>query len=177
MQVRAGFHGGEDVWTRDVLNLGVRPDRLIAKVRMCVLFVLGHRQHFNQSHMFDNQSSLLSWMLRGLRQVRQRFEAAGGTVLEMTGAEGVAVHPNGVSLDIPKKDSAQAQASNGTQPEGAAADGAGITGRLLIDCMGNFSPIVRQARWGQRPDGVCLVVGTCSRGFQHNTTGVFFHHL
>ncbi len=34
VQVRAGFHGGEDVWTRDVLNLGVRPDKLIAKVRL-----------------------------------------------------------------------------------------------------------------------------------------------
>lgn len=29
--VRAGFYGGEDVWTRDVLNIGVRPDRIIAK--------------------------------------------------------------------------------------------------------------------------------------------------
>ena len=31
--VRAGFHGSEDVWTTDVLNLGVRPDRIIAKAR------------------------------------------------------------------------------------------------------------------------------------------------
>ena len=30
--VRAGFRGGQDVWTRDVLNLGVRPDEAIAKV-------------------------------------------------------------------------------------------------------------------------------------------------
>ena len=30
--VRAGFHGSDDVWTRDVLNLGVKPDKLIAKV-------------------------------------------------------------------------------------------------------------------------------------------------
>ena len=30
--VRAGFHGGQDVWTRNVLNIGVRPDRIIAKV-------------------------------------------------------------------------------------------------------------------------------------------------
>ena len=40
--VRAGFYGGQDVWTRDVLNLGVRPDRAIAKVKhwlfMCALF-------------------------------------------------------------------------------------------------------------------------------------------
>ena len=93
-------------------------------------------------------------------------------MLEFTGAQGVAVHPNGVSLDIPtaaSPENAQAKGSNGTQQQ-QEADGK-ITGRLLIDCMGNFSPIVRQARWGQRPDGVCLVVGTCSRGFQHNTTG------
>lgn len=32
--VRAGFHGSHDhdVWTQDVLNLGVKPDKLIAKV-------------------------------------------------------------------------------------------------------------------------------------------------
>jgi hypothetical protein len=30
--VRVGFHGGPDVWTRDVLNLGVKPDKLIALV-------------------------------------------------------------------------------------------------------------------------------------------------
>ena len=32
--VRAGFHGSQEVWTRDVLNLGVKPDMLIAKVRI-----------------------------------------------------------------------------------------------------------------------------------------------
>ena len=31
--IRAGFHGHADVWTRDVLNLGVRPDLLIDKAR------------------------------------------------------------------------------------------------------------------------------------------------
>ena len=30
--VRAGFCGGADVWTQDVLNIGVRPDRIIEKV-------------------------------------------------------------------------------------------------------------------------------------------------
>ena len=32
--VRAGFHDNHTTWTRDVLNLGVRPDRLIAKVKL-----------------------------------------------------------------------------------------------------------------------------------------------
>lgn len=29
-----------------------------------------------------------------------------------------------------------------------------------------------QARWGTKPDGICIVVGTCARGFHDNTTGM-----
>ena len=43
--------------------------------------------------------------------------------------------------------------------------------RLLIDSMGHFSPIVQQIRQGVKPDGVCLVVGSCGQGFTNNTTG------
>eukprot|EP00966_Prymnesium_polylepis_P224003 5182218-Prymnesium_polylepis.1 len=31
--VRCGFPGGEDVWLNDVLNVGVRPERLVALAR------------------------------------------------------------------------------------------------------------------------------------------------
>lgn len=62
-------------------------------------------------------------------QVRSRFEAAGGIVYEFTGLKGVEVHPNGVVLQL---DSA-----------GGGSAGS-ISGRLLLDCMGNFSPIVQQ---------------------------------
>ncbi|CAK0769871.1 hypothetical protein CVIRNUC_003711 [Coccomyxa viridis] len=135
--VRAGFHGGQDVWTRDVLNLGVRPDKAIAKVR-------------------------------------ERFEEAGGQVYEFAAAGGVNVHPNGVSLVMPETEARQRSTGNGASASANGtpdADALGVSGRLLIDCMGNFSPIVRQARWGQRPDGVCLVVGSCCRGFSENSTG------
>ncbi|CAL5219975.1 g1912 [Coccomyxa viridis] len=137
--VRAGFHGGQDVWTRDVLNLGVRPDRAIAKVR-------------------------------------ERFEKAGGRVYEFAAAEGVKVHPNGVSLVMPESASRNGSSGNGASASSSSvsagnAEEPEVSGRLLIDCMGNFSPIVRQARWGQRPDGVCLVVGSCCRGFTDNSTG------
>lgn len=49
-------------------------------------------------------------------------------------------------------------------------DGSPVTGRLVVDCMGHASPLVRQVRAGARPDGVCLVVGTCARGFPVNDT-------
>lgn len=59
------------------------------------------------------------------------------------------MHPNGISLDV--------------QPA------APVTARLVLDCMGHASPAVQQLRWGHKPDGVCLVVGSCASGFQNNT--------
>ena len=43
--------------------------------------------------------------------------------------------------------------------------------------MGHFSPIVQQARQGNKPDAVCMVVGTCAKGYQNNETGdlIAFH--
>jgi hypothetical protein len=35
--------------------------------------------------------------------------------------------------------------------------------------MGFGSPIVRQVRHGQKPDGVCLVVGSCAHGFDEES--------
>jgi len=40
-----------------------------------------------------------------------------------------------------------------------------ITARLVIDAMGNQSPISRQARGTARPFGICIVVGTTASGF------------
>ncbi|KAH7533105.1 hypothetical protein FEM48_Zijuj04G0094900 [Ziziphus jujuba var. spinosa] len=45
-----------------------------------------------------------------------------------------------------------------------------LSSRLIIDAMGNFSPVVKQIRSGRKPDGVCLVVGSCARGFSNNST-------
>ena len=48
-----------------------------------------------------------------------------------------------------------------------------ITAKLVLDCMGNASPISRQQRYGKKPDGVCAVVGTCAGGYdpKSNTQG------
>jgi flavin-dependent dehydrogenase len=121
--VRAGFHGYEDVWTTDILNIGVSPVKLVAGAR-------------------------------------RAFEAAGGLVVERAPLSGVWVHPNGVQV----------------RGEGDAAKGQpsfAVAAKLLVDCMGHASPIVRQIRHGQRPDGICMVVGTCARGFdpEKNKTG------
>ncbi|EFJ53125.1 hypothetical protein VOLCADRAFT_54927, partial [Volvox carteri f. nagariensis] len=105
--------GLSEVWTRDILNLGVSPNALV-----------------------------------GL--MRRKLEEQGGVVLERTALEGVA-------------------ARRDDDDDGSPA-AATVTARLVVDCMGHFSPIVRQVRRGAKPDGVCLVVGTMGSGFTNNTT-------
>lgn len=39
-----------------------------------------------------------------------------------------------------------------------------ISGRLLLDCMGHYSSIVKQIRGDQQPDGMLVVMGGCFDG-------------
>ncbi|MBD2125912.1 FAD-binding oxidoreductase [Microcoleus sp. ZQ-A2] len=84
-----------------------------------------------------------------LDTLKSTFVDAGGQLLEKTSFEGAVVHPDGVFVDA----------------------AGGLKTRLLIDAMGHFSPIVKQARQGEKPEGVCLVVGSCAQGFPQNETG------
>ena len=88
-----------------------------------------------------------------LEALKAKFLAAGGHLVEQAAFESATLHPNGVSV----------QAGSGC-----------FRARLLLDAMGHFSPIVRQARQGQSPDAVCLVVGSCAQGFTDNSTGDLF---
>lgn len=82
--------------------------------------------------------------------MRQRFCSLGGLIFEGNGLSTVSVYDDAVILQLD--------------------DGRLMSSQLMIDAMGNFSPIVRQIRQGKKPDGVCLVVGSCARGFKHNST-------
>ncbi|NJL85566.1 MAG: FAD-binding oxidoreductase [Leptolyngbyaceae cyanobacterium SM1_1_3] len=87
--------------------------------------------------------------VRLLETLKQKFLTAGGGLFEQTAFEFAIVHPNGVAVQA----------------------GDSFKTRLLIDVMGHFSPIAQQARAGQKPDAVCLVVGSCAEGFEENKTG------
>ncbi|MBD0346342.1 MAG: FAD-binding oxidoreductase, partial [Coleofasciculus sp. Co-bin14] len=84
-----------------------------------------------------------------LDTLKSKFLAAGGQLFEKTAFDGAAIHPDGILVEA----------------------AGGLKTRLLIDAMGNFSPIVQQARQGEKPEGVCLVVGSCAQGFPQNETG------
>lgn len=36
--------------------------------------------------------------------------------------------------------------------------------QVVVDALGGFSPITKQARGGRKPDSVVLMVGSCSTG-------------
>ncbi|GAQ77784.1 Hypothetical protein KFL_000030600 [Klebsormidium nitens] len=83
-----------------------------------------------------------------IESAKRRFVERGGVLLEKTGLENVDVFADGAVLNLGEKK---------------------LVAKLVIDAMGHASPIVRQLRWGRKPDGVCLVVGACARGFPEET--------
>jgi lycopene cyclase CruP len=85
-----------------------------------------------------------------LETLKTKFLQAGGKLLENSGFSGAIIHPDGVMVKTGEVT---------------------LKTRLLIDAMGHFSPIAKQARKGEKPDGVCLVVGSCGQGFPSNETG------
>ncbi|MGF1672739.1 MAG: FAD-binding oxidoreductase [Rivularia sp. (in: cyanobacteria)] len=82
-----------------------------------------------------------------LEILKQRFLEIGGKLFENTPFTEAVVHPDGVVVNNQFKS------------------------RLLIDAMGNLSPITQQIRQGVKPDALCLVVGTCASDFPENQTG------
>jgi lycopene cyclase CruP len=110
---RVSFHGGGEIWVKDVLNIGIDPVFL-------------------------------------LETLKKKFLSAGGELLERTPFGSAVVHPDGIQV---------------------SAGETSVSARLLIDAMGHFSPIAQQARGGERPEGICLVVGSCAQGYLQNETG------
>ncbi|MGK7872890.1 MAG: FAD-binding oxidoreductase [Xenococcaceae cyanobacterium] len=85
-----------------------------------------------------------------LDTLKGKFLDAGGKLLEKTPFYSATVHPDGILLEAGKTS---------------------LKTRLLIDAMGHFSPIAKQARKGEKPEGICLVVGSCAKGYPKNETG------
>mmetsp|Transcript_11928 Transcript_11928/g.30265 ORF Transcript_11928/g.30265 Transcript_11928/m.30265 type:complete len:790 (+) Transcript_11928:76-2445(+) len=82
-----------------------------------------------------------------IERVSKRFKMIGGTIKEETRLSGVCVSELvGSAIDLGEE----------AEP---------ITAKLVLDCMGNASPVSRQQRYGQKADGICCVVGSCAAGY------------
>ncbi|XP_050207217.1 uncharacterized protein LOC126656650 [Mercurialis annua] len=82
--------------------------------------------------------------------MKKRFISLGGVLFEEYSVSSICIYEDAAVLEL--------------------VEGKKLSTRLIIDAMGNFSPVVRQIRGGRKPDGVCLVVGSCARGFRDNST-------
>ena len=91
-----------------------------------------------------------------LETLKNKFLACGGKLLENTAFNTATVYSDGVGIQV--------------QTQGNS-ESVKLTTKLLIDAMGHFSPIAKQARKGEKPEGVCLVVGSCAKGYENNDTG------
>ncbi|KAK8952209.1 hypothetical protein KSP39_PZI003714 [Platanthera zijinensis] len=85
-----------------------------------------------------------------LEIMKKRFVSLGGIVFEGISLSNICIYDNAAVLKLNNGDT--------------------LSSYLVIDAMGNFSPFVKQIRSGRKPDGVCLVVGSCSRGFHENSS-------
>ncbi|MEM9219878.1 MAG: FAD-binding oxidoreductase [Cyanobacteria bacterium P01_F01_bin.150] len=100
-----------------------------------------------------------------IETLKRKFLAGGGKLFEYTAFKSATIHPNGVEVHTTPAHP-QAQTSSDQLST--------FTARMVIDAMGHFSPIAGQARKGQTPDAICMVVGTCAQGFLRNETGDLF---
>jgi lycopene cyclase CruP len=88
-----------------------------------------------------------------LATLKAKFLEHGGKLLEYTSCDRVTIHPNGVAIKLGEAE---------------------LTAKLFIDAMGHFSSLAAQARGNVKPEGICLVVGSCASGFEQNETGDIF---
>ncbi|GFR41663.1 hypothetical protein Agub_g2405, partial [Astrephomene gubernaculifera] len=189
--IRVGFVGGQDMWTQDVLNLGVHPKRLLESLR----------RRFEQAGGVLYENTAFKAAVVHSDGLRLKL-SPGGRAAPL--AVGDTNRPNGLGppasasspSSSPPSTPATAAGSSShssssfsssssssaastpleatkptTTPATAAAAAApsaaprSLTCRLLLDCMGHYSEIVRQIRGRVKPDGMCLVVGSCAEGF------------
>lgn len=114
-------------------------------------------------------TDVLNWGIRPdvlLSILRSKFIAAGGVIYEGAQLERVDVFDDQVQLrinlntNVTRKDTS----ANTTNHLNINAHQL-LRARMLFDSMGNASPISRQARGPVEPSGVCIVVGSCARGY------------
>jgi len=98
-----------------------------------------------------------------LETLKTKFLTLGGRLFEHTGFQQAIIHPDGVEVR-----SQPPAASPFLIPDYRATQ---LKARLLLDVMGHFSSITRQARQGAKPDGVCMVVGSCATGIPSKEYG------
>jgi len=158
--IRIGFPEMDDIWVEDVLNLGVSPEILLERMKLRFLDkggVLLEKMAFKTACVYEDGVEVALLPVGALPEVLD-----AGDINRSMG-ESSSSSSSGSSSD-------ESNSYNGTLLVAAEKLANSIrskkklTTKLLIDCMGHYSPIVKQMRGKQQPDGVVLVVGGALEG-------------
>lgn len=68
--------------------------------------------------------------------------------------------PSGEDEDLEKSPKSKTSFENNT-----------ISSRMVLDCMGHYSNIVKQIRGGAKPDGIVMVAGGCAQANWPDNSG------
>lgn len=169
--IRVGFKEGPELWVRDCLNIGVSPRGLLDLVKGKFLAAGGfllEETEFRRAEVYSD----------GVRM--QMGPAGGGARKPLT--VGDSNRPNAVAAEAAAEAARAAAAADAdvvvenlisstdgySSSEGGFrpnSQGVVLHTRLLLDCMGHYSSIVKQMRGKRKPDGIVMVVGSCAEGF------------
>jgi len=184
--VRVGFAGGEDLWVDDCLNLGVSPKALLEKVKdrfVAAGGVLMEGVSFKAADVAPGAGVKLTLLRHGTAGADASAPLSPGDVnrpnglgLNAANLRGPFTGPNVESDPNTAEGVREDSASSSAPPLVPAAAGPQrfvLRTRLLLDCMGHYSDIVKQMRGRSKPDGMVIVVGSCAEGFptEQNTFG------
>ncbi len=159
--VRVGFKGMDDLWVRDCLNVGVDPVGLVAAIKARFREVGGViKEH--------TELKKVSVFPDGVRVTVAAGVCVGGVKRMVAQQQCVTPppppHPTTggyAPMDVTDVNRPTAvRISNEPQPRATQF----ISGRLMLDCMGHYSSIVKQIRGDQQPDGMLVVMGGCYDG-------------
>jgi len=190
--IRVGFKGGPEVWVDDCLNLGVSPKLLLDLIKSKFVEAGGtlmENATFKAAEVTPGVGVKLKLMCHGAGIEDEplgpgdvnRPNGLGKMPPHKApvGAASTSSNGNSSSSSNSAPTSNGAPSTNGAAPAVATAAAAANVGggggrgtpkelgcRLLLDCMGHYSDIVKQVRGRAKPDGMVLVVGSCAEGVQ-----------
>lgn len=146
-----------DLWVRGVLNIGVSPRTLISIFK---------QKFIEAGGVLREQTMFKSAVVYKDCAVIKLMPTAGSSGGGHNGA-GVDLTPADVNRPcaVTSSFSSSTNSTSNNLKNSITATKTNSSNelrcRILIDCMGHYSPIVKQIRNGQQPDGVVVVVGGC----------------
>jgi lycopene cyclase CruP len=162
-----------DIWVKDVLNIGVSPRKLIALFKQKFLEAGGVlREHtvFKSAIVYQDCALVKVLPCGGSGSGGNGAGKKMAKEMELTPADvnrpcavtsSSSPTSSSSNRNISSSGGSRTTSTNNSTTNTNSTNSTELRCRILIDCMGHYSSIVKQVRNGQQPDGMVVVVGGC----------------